>query len=88
MPVWGIAPPERYDHPYSGPEIVQMLTIGQIKAICGDWADACSWLDGRTCRILLPVGGLRLDFVKRHEEAHCNGWPPDHPYGRMVELAE
>jgi hypothetical protein len=86
MPTWGLAPPPQYDRRYDGPVIVQVLTIGQIKAICGDWADACSWLDGGECHIVLPQGGIALGFIRRHEEAHCRGWPSNHPGGILVQL--
>jgi hypothetical protein len=27
---------------------------------------------------IIALAGLTLEFVKRHEIAHCNGWPADH----------
>jgi hypothetical protein len=27
---------------------------------------------------VIALAGLTLEFVKRHETAHCNGWPADH----------
>jgi hypothetical protein len=27
---------------------------------------------------VIALSGLTLEFVKRHEIAHCNGWPADH----------
>jgi hypothetical protein len=37
------------------------------------------------CRIVVPsVGGLisaeRQTMIIRHERAHCNGWPANHPH--------
>jgi hypothetical protein len=31
--------------------------------------------------------GLDYDMVLRHEVAHCNGWPHDHPDGRAPDAA-
>lgn len=80
-------PPAIYDHPPAKPPIVIMRSLDELEALCADnpWGDnigACTmvmkngqclilWLDGD------PVGGV----LWRHERAHCNGWPPEHPGG-------
>jgi hypothetical protein len=32
----------------------------------------------------IRAAGLNPEDVKRHEIAHCNGWPSDHPRGRIL----
>jgi hypothetical protein len=47
---------------------------------------ACAWRfpGGETCWIVMvpddqiKAAGLPVELVKRHEIAHCNGWPGDH----------
>ncbi len=84
MPTWGTAPPQKYDHPYRGPVIVHVLSTAEVRRICR--SDACARLNGKACEMVLPKGDPNLWFIRRHEEAHCSGWPGDHRGGRMVRL--
>jgi hypothetical protein len=80
------APPSRYDHQYRGQLIVVQQSLTNIRRSCGDpycWAWTYGDMGGR-CTIYLPkVGGSisRAFFnqLYRHERAHCNGWPANHP---------
>jgi hypothetical protein len=36
---------------------------------------------------IIKAGGLSVEVVKRHERAHCNGWPKDHPGARTSKQA-
>jgi hypothetical protein len=58
---------------------------------------ACAWRfpGGETCWIVMvpddqiKAAGLPVELVKRHEIAHCNGWPGDHRGARpFVDWAE
>jgi hypothetical protein len=83
MPIYVLEPPVRYNHPYSGPVIERVLPLRAARwarAAKGVHADACSWLSGRTCYLVIPRGRPVKDLRAyiRHERAHCNGWPEDH----------
>jgi len=73
-------PPARYDHPYDGPVVEQVLSLAQVREICGYENWGCAWITAGTCyRVLLSDGPVSVSFLRRHETAHCNGWPGDHP---------
>ena len=69
-------PPARYDHPYDE----HVLSLAQVREICGYENWGCAWITAGTCyRVLLSDGPVSVSFLRRHETAHCNGWPADHP---------
>jgi len=81
-------PPERYDHPYNGVVIERVLPLDEVRKLCvyigvGP-ADGCSGYvtlqDGaQACFVVLPTDGFdNIDNYRRHEIAHCNGWPANH----------
>jgi hypothetical protein len=82
-----LTPPPQYDHPYAGPVQEAIVSEWTAQDICkpyGAQPYACSFkmADG-TCLIVM-VKGLPADIAakfRRHEEAHCTGWPADHPGG-------
>jgi hypothetical protein len=79
MPIYVLEPPERYNHPYSGPVIERVLPLGEARAACahmGAPADACAWVARGTCYLVIPRNGPVKDLgaYVRHERAHCNGW--------------
>jgi hypothetical protein len=54
------------------------------------FAAACSLVgeDG-TCHIVLPNNGQApVSTYRRHEIAHCNGWPPNHPHDDISSLPD
>jgi hypothetical protein len=84
MPIAVLEPPARYDHRYAGPVIERVLPLGVAREVCahmGAAADACSWVTHHTCYIVIPRDGPVSDLraYVRHERAHCNGWPANHP---------
>lgn len=84
MPIYVLEPPLRYDHRYPGPVIERVLPLVEARKACarmGVHADACSWPARGTCYLVIPRGGPVKDLgpYVRHERAHCNGWPEDHP---------
>lgn len=78
-----VTPPKRFDHPAVNTLVVER-TPQQIRDLCSEhspWASgvgACA-LPGKRCIILWPKGKARAGLLWRHERAHCNGWPADHP---------
>jgi hypothetical protein len=79
-----LAPPHAYDHPYKGHVVERVMPLAQARTLCrrrGVFADACSWTERGTCVIVIPRGGpvkSRASY-RKHEIAHCNGWPAGHP---------
>jgi hypothetical protein len=77
------APPESYDYPADNAWVIER-SPEQIQELCGEqspWAEgvgACA-LPAKRCIILWPKGKPRSGILWRHENAHCNGWPKDHP---------
>jgi hypothetical protein len=60
------------------------MPLARARALCrrhGAIADACSWTAGGKCTIVIPSNGpvKQLAPYPRHEIAHCNGWPTNHP---------
>ena len=85
-----LLPPAQYDHPPSMPVIERVLPWNELQRVCrgvierekfttatGYGAWGCSVVKaGKCCVARIDVPGVR-----RHELAHCNGWPRDHPGG-------
>ena len=86
-----LEPPSQYDHPYDGLVGERLMPVAEARVICNSLgashssADApegvaCAWVSDNTCFIILPDDELApVDIYRRHEVAHCNGWPADHP---------
>jgi hypothetical protein len=82
-----LKPPEQYDHPYPGRVDERVMPVAEVRALCrsvgasGDFV-ACAWLSNGVCHIVLPNDeSAPVSTYRRHEIAHCNGWPADHPHG-------
>jgi len=87
-----LEPPSQYDHPYEGLVGERLMPVAETRVICDSLgashssADApggvaCAWVSDNTCFIILPDDELApVDTYRRHEVAHCNGWPADHPH--------
>lgn len=86
---WPLAPPARYDHPYKGHLNTIVVPYGTARqncyklggAVLPDNTAACAIVGNGRCTIVLPRSPV-ADLVKalrRHEIAHCNGWPSNHP---------
>ncbi len=84
-----LSAPERFDRPYDGAVIVMTVDRSNVWAECSDDgrhkvrkdAAGCAWVEDETCFVYLAGKTRRapLDDILRHEIAHCNGWPADHP---------
>lgn len=93
MPVVTVVlePPPQYAHRYNGPVIERVLPLAEARRICGRMgagADACAWVKGRTCYIVIPRNGPVRDLASysRHEMAHCNGWSAHHEGGHASAM--
>jgi hypothetical protein len=86
-----LEPPTQYVHPYHGAVIERVLPLTEARRLCarmGARADACSWIKGGTCYLVIPSDGpvRDLNAYLRHELAHCNGWSGRHPGVRRPKL--
>ena len=91
-----LVPPAEFDHPYQGRLIIQRFSDqkelrGQCSYSPFPFLLGCAHLasDGRSCRIVMMDDefvaklGYTTEQVFRHENAHCRGWPGDHPGARQ-----
>jgi hypothetical protein len=80
-----LEPPEQYDHPYDGPVDESVMPVSEVRALCASigaaFGVACAWVtEDDVCHIVLPNDyQAPVALYRRHEIAHCNGWPADHP---------
>ena len=80
-----LEPPARYDHPYNGRVVERVVPKAEVPSLCMPMradllAAACSLESNGTCSIVLPSDGRApVSTFRRHEIAHCNGWPANHP---------
>jgi hypothetical protein len=96
-------PPEHYDHPYNGPLVVTVARDEtHVRELCPSAKFTLGVALGCSVRhvtegcwvVLAPeavisAAGFPPELVKRHEIAHCNGWPADHRGARpFVDWAE
>jgi hypothetical protein len=82
-----LAPPAQYNHPYGGRVVERVMPVAEARALCTSQGAsargvACSWVTGGTCYLVLPSDEQApVSTYRRHETAHCNGWPANHPRG-------
>jgi hypothetical protein len=80
-----VEPPEQYNHPYDGQVVERVMPEAEVRSVCMSMGldlltVACSWQSNGTCYIILPNDEpLPVSTFRRHEIAHCNGWPANHP---------
>jgi hypothetical protein len=87
-----IPPPAVYDHAYTGRLAVQQGTMAQIEHYCHTMhgivsphqALGCAKIGEHRCFVVIPRIGGQITAsiqaqIRRHEIAHCNGWPANHP---------
>lgn len=75
-------PPPRFDHPYPGYEYVIWGTRETTLARCQGVSEiACvTDIEARDCIIHFNIDYMEYTaIILRHERAHCNGWPANHP---------
>lgn len=82
-------PPAQFRHPYAGELISYELPAPEIDAACralgagGPLILGCARRFHDLCVIIVPSAGSGVSprthaALRRHELAHCNGWPADH----------
>jgi hypothetical protein len=82
-----VEPPAQYNHPYQGLVVERVMPVGEVRALCTSQGAsprgvACSWVSDGACYIVLPNDEQApVSTYRRHETAHCNGWPANHPHG-------
>jgi hypothetical protein len=82
-----VEPPAQYSHPYDGPVVERVMPVAEVRALCASQGAsprgvACSWASDGICYIVLPSDEqASVSIYRRHETAHCNGWPANHPHG-------
>jgi hypothetical protein len=95
-----VVPPKEFDHPFPAPGkviVVPARDQDHVRELCPTAkfkgaALGCSGMtDSWDCRIVLAAdsviiaAGFPPDLVRRHEIAHCNGWPADHRWALPYE---
>lgn len=90
-------PPLEYDKPYPGKLTIEEVTLAQLLATCSTaYASSlgCAFPGKDRCHIKLlseasiQAAGWTVELMLRHERAHCNGWPGDHPGKRPYQSNE
>jgi hypothetical protein len=95
MPLDVYVPPHKYDHKPAMVVIEHVAPIVDVEKFCRSRSGhrqngfyritGCQWFEGKTCHIVVP-SDLYTKQTRRHELAHCNGWPADHPDATREEL--
>ena len=96
-----LVPPKEYDHPYNGPGqlyITYAESQDEVRRLCPNapfpkaGAYGCSMTSPtKGCWVILAPEedmkkvGVWMDLIRRHEIAHCNGWPGDHRGALPIE---
>src|ERR1700751_271829 len=82
-----LEPPAQYNHPYAGPVVEPVMPVAEVRALCASQGPsprgvARSWVSEGPCYIVLPRDEQGpVSTYRRHETAHCNGWPANHAHG-------
>jgi hypothetical protein len=77
-----LVPPKRFDYPFKGKLVEHSGNVRQVQMWCATIygepfpyiVEGCALPMGRRCEI-----AYTRKKVRRHEIAHCNGWPAHHP---------
>jgi hypothetical protein len=81
-----LEPPAQYNHPYAGPVDERVMPVAEVRTRCRSVGAsgrfvACAWVSNGICHIILPNDEpVPVSTYRRHEIAHCNGWPASHPH--------
>jgi hypothetical protein len=71
-------PPVRYDHATAKPWHIVSMPEPALDDRCHQKVLACTYrLNGCTTYIRPQL--RHYELLLRHERAHCNGWPANHP---------
>ena len=91
-----LLPPPLYDYPPTIPVIERVLKHDELQWVCshttplslppGQYYSGCSALWRVKDGVLTCFVWRRPDdeATRRHELAHCNGWPGSHPMGTVT----
>jgi hypothetical protein len=80
-----LEPPAQYNHPYARRVDERVMPVAEVRTLCRSVGAsgrfvACAWVSNGTCHIVLPSDERApVSTYRRHEIAHCNGWPENHP---------
>jgi hypothetical protein len=68
--------------------VLPLAEARRLRARMGARADACAWIKGSTCYLVIPRDGPLRDLgaYSRRQLAHCNGWSRRHTGGRMPKV--
>jgi hypothetical protein len=86
-----LEPPGQYNHPYAGRVVERVMPVAEVRALCTSVGAsgrfvACAWVNDGVCHIVLPNDEpAPVSTYRRHEIAHCNGWPASHPHKAQLE---
>jgi hypothetical protein len=81
-----LEPPAQYNHPYAGPVDERVMPVAEVRTLCKSVGAsgrfvACACVSNGICHIILPNDEpAPVSTYRRHEIAHCNGWPASHPH--------
>ena len=81
-----LEPPGQYNHPYAGRVDERVMPVAEVRALCRPVGASgrfvgCAWVSNGICHIILPNDEpAPVATYRRHEIAHCNGWPASHPH--------
>jgi hypothetical protein len=87
-------PAVEFDRPYTGTLIFTVADdTTEVQKACNGPGPAlgCSLLYANRCLVILAPDNVikahdwTTEAVKRHEIAHCNGWPSDHRGWRLYD---
>lgn len=87
-----LIPPAIYDHTPDMPVIEKVLTHAEVTKRCvlagmkespTGW-NGCTFIIKGTCYIYRVAD----DLVRRHEQAHCNGWRHEEDFEKYKALVE
>jgi hypothetical protein len=89
-----VAPPAEFDRPFEGRLIkLRLDTVAEVRTACRTplamGLGCAPYIHPSLCVVVLAsdevikAAGYSTEIVLRHEIAHCNGWPKDHPNSRL-----
>jgi hypothetical protein len=79
-------PPARFNYPARNVMVLE-ASPGEVNGLCRLASRyrgnanilACALPMKHVCLIIFPRGVSRTGLLYRHENAHCAGWPANHP---------
>jgi hypothetical protein len=81
-----LEPPAQYNHPYNGQVIERVMPEAEVRSVCLSMgldllSVACSsQITAPAIFSYRTMDRRSVSTYRRHEIAHCNGWPANHPH--------